>query len=78
MELYIASRLVLAKPMSKKDYNDYMGYFYILEDFIDEDGYLVEFKFKPKEKNISIWLDKEQFEKSHIKVNKNFLNETLV
>ena len=68
MELYIASKLVLAKPMNKKDYNDYKGYFYIQEEFIDEEGYLIELDFNLIGKNISVWLNKEQFEKSHIKV----------
>ena len=74
MELYIASKLVLAKPMNKKNYNDYMGYFFDKENFVDEEGYLIELKFNLKNTDkLSVWLNKEEFEKSHIKVDKSLI-----
>ena len=74
MELYIASKLVLAKPMNKKEYNDYMGYFFDKENFVNEEGYLIELRFNLKNTDkLSVWLNKEEFEKSHIKVDKNLI-----
>ena len=74
MELYISSKLVLAKPMNKKEYNDYMGYFYNPTEPLLQEGYLIEFKSNLKSKDkVSVWLNKEEFEKSHIKVDKSLI-----
>lgn len=86
MQKFIRTNEVLAKPMTKREYNEYRdsknliggGHWY---DNIDDEGYLVEYLDSPNSnhenhKNYISWSPKDVFERSY-KISETFKDRLL-
>ena len=76
MEKYIGVKEILAKPMSRKEYNDYRGWELPSDENGDYEGYLVEYVQSEKSPNvnhpdhkgyISSWSPKDVFNEAYRK-----------
>jgi len=47
MQQYIGSKIILAKPMNRKDYNDYRGWVLPENENPEDEGFLVEYTNSP-------------------------------
>lgn len=70
MPAYIGTKTVKAKPMTRRDYNDYRGWTLPENENGADDGYLVEYTDGGKSnhqdhKGYISWSPKEVFEKSY-------------
>lgn len=75
MENYYGHKAILARPMNRKEYNDYRGWKLPKDENGDDKGYLVEYidggqSNHPKHDGYISWSPKEVFEKAY-KANKN-------
>ena len=77
MEKYIGVKEILAKPMTRKEYNDYRGWELPSDENGDDEGYLVEYIQSEKSPNINhpdhkgyiSWSPKDVFNEAYIKIN---------
>lgn len=69
MQTYIGTKVIQAKPMTRKEYNDLRGWVVPADENPNDDGYLVEYAdSKPNHadfKGYISWSPKEEFEKSY-------------
>lgn len=70
MQRFIGTKIITAKPMNRREYNDYRNWPLPPDEDGNDDGYLVEYQDggKPNHPNHSgyiSWSPKEQFEKAY-------------
>ena len=74
MEKYTGVKEILAKPMNRKEYNDYRGWELPADENGDDDGFLVEYVQSENSPNVNhpahtgyiSWSPKDVFEESYI------------
>ena len=77
MEKYTGVKEILAKPMNRKEYNDYRSWELPADENGDDEGFLVEYVQSetspnvnhPAHKGYISWSPKDVFEESYIKTN---------
>ena len=87
MEKYTGIKEILARPMNRKDYNDYRGWELPANENGDDEGFLVEYvqsetstnQNHPAHKGYISWSPKDVFEESYIStdvlINKSVFEE---
>jgi hypothetical protein len=73
MELYLCHKEVLARPMTRGEYNTYRGWTLPADELATDEGYLVEYtdggqKNHPDHDGYISWSPKVVFDKGYTKV----------
>lgn len=83
MEKYTGVKEILAKPMNRKEYNDYRGWELPTDENGEDEGFLVEYIQSETSPNVNhlehkghiSWSPKDVFEESYIEDQINFTNQ---